>query len=95
MSNGVTPTVMTLHQQVPHGSSLAARPRRPSAEVQAWRQSRLLEVGFDRVLAESIAAEPCIDLHALMQLLDRGCPPDLAARILAPLPDGLQGQVAP
>jgi hypothetical protein len=26
-----------------------------------------------------------MDLHALLGLVDRGCPPDLAARILAPL----------
>lgn len=26
-----------------------------------------------------------MDLHAMIELLERGCPPDLAARILAPL----------
>jgi hypothetical protein len=33
-------------------------------------------------------AEDCaIDLHAVLELVDRGCPPTLAARILAPLHD--------
>jgi hypothetical protein len=26
-----------------------------------------------------------MDLHALIELIERGCPPELAARILAPL----------
>jgi hypothetical protein len=29
-----------------------------------------------------------MDLHALLELVDRGCPPALAARILAPLEPG-------
>jgi hypothetical protein len=33
-------------------------------------------------------AEDCtIDLHAVLNLVDRGCPPALAARIFAPLDD--------
>jgi hypothetical protein len=36
-------------------------------------------------LAQQLAATPDIDLHALLELVDRGCPPALAARILAPL----------
>jgi hypothetical protein len=32
-----------------------------------------------------------VDLHALLELTDRGCRPDLAARIVAPL-DGDPGQ---
>jgi hypothetical protein len=33
-------------------------------------------------------AEDCtIDLHAVLKLVDRGCPPALAARIFAPLDD--------
>jgi hypothetical protein len=55
--------------------------------VRTWRLCWLLDAGFDRRLAESLAATS-VDLHALLELVDRGCPPDLAARILAPLPDG-------
>lgn len=59
--------------------------RHPTGDVRAWRVCWLLESGFNRDLAESLA-ETDIDLHALLELVDRGCPPELAARILAPLP---------
>jgi len=52
-------------------------------DVTAWRRCRLLDAGFDAALAERLAATPTVDLHALLQLVDRGCPPHLAARILA------------
>jgi hypothetical protein len=65
-----------------------ARPRRehgPPAEVTDWRRCRLIEAGFPLVLATTLARTPSVDLHALLQLVDRGCPPELAARILAPV----------
>jgi hypothetical protein len=46
---------------------------------------RLRAAGFAGPLAQRLAATPDIDLHALLELVDRGCPPALAARILAPL----------
>lgn len=55
-----------------------------SAAVLAWRRRRLVASGFDEVLAASVASSR-IDLHELLALLDRGCPPHLAARILAPI----------
>ena len=51
----------------------------------AWRTERLLAAGFERALARSLAEDSAVDLHALLELVDRGCPPGLAARILAPL----------
>ena len=54
----------------------------PSA---SWRQVQLLRAGFAAPLAASIARERSMDLHALIELVERGCPPELAARILAPL----------
>ena len=53
----------------------------------AWRRRRLCRAGFDGPLADTIARDCGTDLHALLQLVDRGCPPHLAARILAPLDD--------
>jgi hypothetical protein len=53
--------------------------------VVAWRTECLREAGFPTRVAERIAADRGYDLHALLDLLDRGCPPELAARILAPL----------
>ena len=54
-------------------------------DVRTWRRCRLLEAGFPEELAGMLAGMPRVDLHALLQLVDRGCPPHLAARILAPL----------
>lgn len=58
----------------------------PPVDVRAWRRCRLLEAGFTPALAEGVASDRRFDLHALLQLVDRGCPPELAVRILAPLP---------
>jgi hypothetical protein len=44
----------------------------------------LLEAGFDPQLAQELATAD-VDVHALLQLVDRGCDPRLAARILSPL----------
>ncbi|NEW37830.1 hypothetical protein GV794_25695 [Nocardia cyriacigeorgica] len=57
-----------------------------SAEVRAWRRRWLVESGFPARLADAVVADPGFDLHALLQLVDRGCPPELAVRILAPMP---------
>jgi hypothetical protein len=54
-------------------------------DVRTWRRCRLLEAGFPEELATRLAGMARVDLHAMLQLVDRGCPPHLAARILAPL----------
>lgn len=56
-----------------------------SEDVSAWRREHLLRAGFDEVLAARLAGNYAIDLHALLELVERGCRPHLAARILAPL----------
>jgi hypothetical protein len=45
----------------------------------------LIQVGFEHDLAARLAADDRYDLHELLGLIDRGCPPDLAVRIAAPL----------
>ena len=50
-----------------------------------WRRHVLRQAGFEDSLAWRLAAEAEVDLHDLLKLVDRGCPPELAARILAPL----------
>jgi hypothetical protein len=50
-----------------------------------WRTGQLREAGFDPQLAEALARDCAYDLHAVLRLVDDGCPPELAARILAPL----------
>jgi hypothetical protein len=62
-----------------------APPRHVPADVLAWRSDVLRHAGCEPVLAWELAADGDIDLHDLLNLIDRGCPPDLAARILAPL----------
>jgi hypothetical protein len=54
-------------------------------EVAHWRQEQLTRSGFSLALAAEIANDPHYDLHALIELVERGCRPDLAVRILAPL----------
>jgi hypothetical protein len=41
--------------------------------------------GFSSGLAAEIADDPRFDLHALIELVERGCRPDLAVRILEPI----------
>jgi len=50
-----------------------------------WREARLRVAGFEWQTASQLARDDAVDLHALLELVDRGCPPHLAARILAPL----------
>jgi hypothetical protein len=60
----------------------------PVDEVADWRRNRLIDTGFTPALAVAIACDPRYDLHVLIELVERGCRPDLAARILAPLDAG-------
>jgi hypothetical protein len=57
----------------------------PDDDLIRWRRGRLRRAGFEPALAELMACDCAMDLHALLGLVDRGCPPHLAARILAPL----------
>ena len=58
--------------------------RRPAQSLAAWRRERLLAAGFEGELARQLA-DGRVDLHELIGLVESGCPPHLAARILAPL----------
>jgi hypothetical protein len=53
--------------------------------VVIWRIERLRDAGFSAPLAGTLARDARYDVHALLELTDRGCPAELAARILAPL----------
>jgi hypothetical protein len=56
-----------------------------SQDVILWRRARLVDAGFEPDLAGELAADGGYDLHELLALIDKGCPPRLAARILAPI----------
>ena len=59
--------------------------RQGTTDLVGWRRRQLRESGFSPSVAARIARDPRFDLHALIELAERGCPPDLAIRILAPL----------
>ena len=58
---------------------------REAPDVAAWRCGRLVAAGFTFRDAARLATDPRYDVHELVDLVARGCPPELAARILAPL----------
>ena len=55
------------------------------ANVISWRRDRLVDAGFALPLASRLSRDGRYDLHALIELVGHGCPPELALRILAPL----------
>jgi hypothetical protein len=68
-----------------HGSQPSSGSAGDSARWIAWRVQRLRSAGFPSELACQLARDDRVDLHALLELVDRGCRTDLAARIVAPL----------
>jgi hypothetical protein len=52
-----------------------------------WRREQLVNSGFPFPVAARLAKDSRYDLHALIELVEHGCPPALAVRILAPLDD--------
>ena len=63
----------------------ATRPRDGEPDevqrVLQWRISRLLRAGYDEQSAVRLARSP-VDLHTAIDLVERGCAPELAVRIL-------------
>jgi hypothetical protein len=58
------------------------------AQLVTWRRDRLTEAGFPLPLASHVARDAGHDLHSLIELVERGCAPELAVRITAPLDEG-------
>jgi hypothetical protein len=54
-------------------------------EIVRWRREQLTDSGFPLSVAARLAEDGCYDLHALIELVERGCPHHLAVRIAAPL----------
>jgi hypothetical protein len=57
---------------------------RAAHDVVRWRREQLLHAGFPLPLAARIGKDDRYDLHALIELVERDCEPELAVRILAP-----------
>lgn len=55
-----------------------------AGKVEAWRLHVLLNAGYPPLIAETLAARDSkdVDLHRAIDLVKRGCAPDLAAEIL-------------
>jgi hypothetical protein len=49
-----------------------------------WRRRQLVNTGFAPATATALS-ESEVDIHVLIELVGAGCPPHLAARIMAPL----------
>ena len=61
-------------------------PRQPGGLTAVnWRQLELEQCGFPRFLAARVARDPRYDLRQLVSLVEQGCSPALAVRILTPV----------
>jgi hypothetical protein len=47
-----------------------------------WRMNQLVQVGFSPPRATEVAVRLEVNLHEALALVERGCPPETAARIL-------------
>jgi hypothetical protein len=50
--------------------------------VESWRAEALEKVGYDAESARQLAARNDVDLHQAVELVESGCTPELALRIL-------------
>jgi hypothetical protein len=53
-----------------------------SDPVRRWRLYELIRAGYQATDALILSQRPEIDLHRAVELLERGCPPETALRIL-------------
>jgi len=51
-------------------------------EILRWRFSELLRAGYDTDAAMVVASHVEVDLHSATELVQRGCPPKTAIRIV-------------
>jgi nucleotide-binding universal stress UspA family protein len=58
--------------------------RQPTGIV-SWRREQLLQAGLSLAVATTVASTPLYDVHEVVNLIGRGCAPELAVQILAPL----------
>jgi hypothetical protein len=51
-------------------------------QVLRWRTNQLVQVGFSPPKASELAVRLDVNLHDALALVESGCPPETAARIL-------------
>ena len=71
-----------------------ARMQPAGTDVNRWRREQLVISGFPPSLATRVAADTRFDLHRLIELVEQGCAPELAVRILGPLGEPLEPREA-
>jgi hypothetical protein len=50
--------------------------------VEQWRAQELVRAGYPEAVASELATRADVDLHRAVELLQKGCTPELAAAIL-------------
>ncbi len=50
--------------------------------IERWRAEELERAGYDIAAAAKLAARHDVDLHLAVELIEQGCAPDVALRIL-------------
>lgn len=50
--------------------------------IERWRLQALERAGYDAEGAAKLAGRHDVDLHGAIDLVERGCPPELALQIL-------------
>ncbi len=50
--------------------------------MERWRSEALEKVGYDPDSAAMLAVRHDVDLHRAIELVEHGCPPETALRIL-------------
>lgn len=63
----------------------AAQGGRDPGRVVAWRRRCLERAGFPAAAAEALARDREVDVHRVLDVVERGCSVELATRIFAPL----------
>ena len=67
---------------IPSVPAPETRSRREQRFVLGWRYERLVRAGYSERDSMVVAERVEVDLHLAVELLERGCPPATALRIL-------------
>lgn len=81
----VAPITIVRVRSQPHTEKTGSSGDRESHAVSAWRFHQAMTTGLPIEQALELADDTDVDIHRLSELVRRGCPVDLAARIVAPL----------
>jgi hypothetical protein len=63
-------------------STIDVSDRSELEQVERWRATELERAGYSAEAAARIASRHDVDLHRAVQLVENGCPPELALKIL-------------